>query len=835
MKVVNRFTLFSRVFAVLLAMGMALVCGTAMGQEQGDEEEFILEDIVVSAQFTETNLQETPIAITAVTGDVLEERNIQGVEDLGLIIPNAAIRPQLNMWGPNAYIGIRGVDQMDFIPSFEPGVVVYVDDVVNTTVIGSTLELIDLERVEVLRGPQGTLFGKNSIGGAIRLISKTPNGDNTGRLQVTYGDYHRLDFSGSYDFSLIEDRLFARISATSKRIDGYVDRLDFRCQMEANGTPELAGDFPLYMIGYDITHGNCKVGEKGGSQTDAAKLMLRFVPTERLEFNVGIDYTEMLMDTQAETLIRGINPNTTSGATLFVDSLYQDRFNMSILGNATVTDSPFTTFETFQDPLYGTRYPDQITQDFTNVFARVDYDITDNIHLKGILGYREYQQVFATINSNPFSFNTYFVDMTHDQTSYELRLNGSAFDERLDWTLGGYYLEENTLYLGFVTLGTAGIFFKEMDMEFIIPYLFDDNDRFNNDNTSFFVHGIYEVTDKLSLTAGARMTDENKSYGFDHGQLFVIEEPLIYGGKHYDWKLALDYQFTDDVMAYVSLSTGYRSEGTNSKPYTVGQLLATPDEEVLSYEIGARTDWFDNRLRINPTVFYLDYDPRVYGTLGYQCTDQTGTDAGEPVYSPDDCPADSWAVTSGVGAQYWFVYLNAPGTAKGVELDITARPIKNLDINASVGYYDYETDVAPGDPGYIHPDYDLQADWTYNMGVQYRINFDNGAMLIPRIDMYYQGERSSGALDRVPIPGNSTPDYTIFNGRLTLVSPDSHWSISLEAQNLFNKFYWVNYGALYRYDGDTDNVIDSWSDMYGTQAIPGWPRQIGISLRYDFF
>ena len=841
MKTENRFTLLSRVLAVLLAMGLALVCGTAMGQE-GDEEEFILEDIVVSAQFVETDLQETPIAITAVTGELLEERNIQGIEDLGLIIPNAAIRPQSNMWGPNAYIGIRGVDQADFIPSFEPGVLVYIDDIVNTTVIGSTMDLIDLERVEVLRGPQGTLFGKNTIGGAIRLISKTPRGDNTGRLQVTYGDYDRLDFSGSYDFSLIEDKLFAIISATSKRIDGYVDRLDFRCQMEANGTPELAGDFPSYMRGYDLTHGNCKVGEKGGSQTDAAKLMLRFVPNDRLEINFGIDYTEMLLDTYAATLIRGRDPNPDpifGGDILFVEDWYQTNYGVSILGDHYVTGSPFSVFETFEDPIYQIRWPDKITQDFTNVFARVDYDITDNVHLKGIIGYREYQQVFATVNSQPFSFNAYYVDMNHDQTSYELRLNGTAFDERLDWTVGGYYLDEFTLYLGCVTLGTGGIA-SDMDPFFNaiyggMPFVFDDNDRFDNESTSVFVHGIYALTDKLSLTAGGRMTDEKKSYAFDHGQLFSIEEPLIYGKKHYDWKLALDYQFTDDFMAYVSLATGFRSEGTNSRPYTQGQLLPTPDEEVLSYEIGARTDWFDNRLRINPSVFYIDYDPRVVSfLLGYQCTDPAGTDPGEPVYDYFGCPADSWVGQRGVTPQFWFTYVNAPGTAKGVELEVTARPIKDLDISAAVSWYNYETDVGPDDLGYLHPDFDLQADWNYNVGVQYRINFKNGAMLIPRIDMYYQGERSNGDPGRAPIPGNNHPDYTIFNGRLTLVSPDTHWTLSLEAQNLFNKFYWINYGALYAYDGDTDNIVDSYG-YYGTEAQPGWPRQIGISLRYDFF
>ena len=304
MKKSNRIILSKRVTAFLLTMGVALVCGTAMGQDQTGDEEYVLEDVIVTSTYTETDLQETPISITAVSGDMLEERNITSVQDLGLIIPSSAIRQQGNAWGPNAYIGMRGVDQSDFIPAFEPGVVVYIDDVFNETVIGSTLDLIDLERVEALRGPQGTLFGKNAIGGAIRLISKTPQGDNTGYLQATYGDYHRLEFSGAYDFSLIEDKLFTRISATSKKNDGYMDRLDWACSMNAAGHPELAGDFPSYMRNYTMSQGDCKVGEKGGNQMDAAKLMLRYLATDRLEFNIGVDYTKILQDTQAVVLNR---------------------------------------------------------------------------------------------------------------------------------------------------------------------------------------------------------------------------------------------------------------------------------------------------------------------------------------------------------------------------------------------------------------------------------------------------------------------------------------------------------------------------------------------------
>ena len=832
MKRINQFSLVLHLLKGFIAISIVLACGAAIGQDE-DEDEFMLEEITVTALFQETDLQKTPISITAVSGEKLELMNIVSVQDLGLIIPNSQIRMQDNFWGPNAYIGMRGVDQGDFIPTNEPGVVVYVDDIFNETVVGSTMDFVDLERVEVLRGPQGTLFGKNAIGGAIRLFSKTPQGDNTGHVQLTYGDYDRLDLSASYDFTLIKDTLFARVSGSSKRIDGYVDRLDFRCQMEANGTPELAGDFPSYMRNYELYEGHCKVGEKGGSHSDGGKLLLRWLPADKLEVNFGVDYTEMLKDTGPETLIRGINPDTDpTSADSFVDALYRDKYGVSILGDRVVTGDPFTVFETFVDPIKDIRWPDKINEYYKNLFARVDYDVTDDIHAKFIFGYREYQQIFPTVNSQPWSFNAYFIDLYHDQFSYELRLTGTAFHEQLDWTAGAYYYKTFTDYQGYVTFGTAGIMLEELGLDYILPFGFNFNDKFDNNSTSLFAHGVYAITDKLSLTAGIRMTDESKELTFNHTALLSLDEPLTYGGTHYDWKGSLQYQFTDDVMAYFTTATGFRSEGTNSRPYNASQVQDTPDEELLMYEVGTRTEWLDGRLRVNASVFYNIYDPRVAAVNGYQCTDPNGTDPGEPVFVAGTCPADSWSAINGID-NYWVVYLNAPGKSKGVELDIAARPVPNLNLTATLGYYNYETDVSPENLGYIHPDYDLQADWSGSASAQYRIAFGNGSMLVPRMDMFYQGERSNGAIDKKPIPGNVTPDYTLFNGRLTYMSSDGKWTLSLEAQNLFDKFYWVNYPATRQYGagGGIENAYGT----YGLQAQPGRPRTLALTFRYNIF
>src|SRR3569833_4199739 len=229
----------ARVLAPLsVAAAVAATLGSTAAYAQEDEG---LQEVTVTARYKQENLQTTPLAITARSVEALQERNLTNVNDIGLAIPNAFMRPPVSNYGPTQTIGLRGIIQTDFSYAFEPAVGVYIDAVYHGTLTGSSMDLLDLERVEVLRGPQGTLFGKNSLGGAIRLISKEPKGDDTGQLELTYGTSHRLDLRGGYDFKLT-DNLFARLTGVSKQIDGYEDVLDFTCQMKQYGTPQLAGN-----------------------------------------------------------------------------------------------------------------------------------------------------------------------------------------------------------------------------------------------------------------------------------------------------------------------------------------------------------------------------------------------------------------------------------------------------------------------------------------------------------------------------------------------------------------------------------------------------------------
>ena len=249
-------TLVSR--GVSLAL---LMTGSAFAQQADTTDQ--LEEITVTAQFRSQNLQETPLAITAVTGDMLEARSQTSIYEVANQAPSVFLAPQAQANGSGLIAYIRGVGQTDFNFALEPGVGLYVDDVYYSTLTGSLLDLLDLDRVEVLRGPQGTLAGRNSIGGAIKLFSRKAEGKG-GNVSLTYGSYNRVDARASGDFTLVDDKLFVRVAGVSKNRDGYIDRIDYGCSHPGSGVPTLR-----------VSTG-CKLGTLGGISYAAGRLSMRW-------------------------------------------------------------------------------------------------------------------------------------------------------------------------------------------------------------------------------------------------------------------------------------------------------------------------------------------------------------------------------------------------------------------------------------------------------------------------------------------------------------------------------------------------------------------------------
>ena len=242
------------------------------------------------------NVQDTPIAMTAVNAAMLESRSQYSIYEVAAQAPNVTLTPGGVERGSSMIAFIRGVGQTDFNFAVEPGVGIYVDDVYFSTLTGSLLDLLDLDRVEIARGPQGTLAGRNSIGGTIKLYSVQPGDDEGGKLQATFGDYDRVDFRGSAGFTLVEDKLYARIAGASRARDGYVKRLDYGCVHPESG-------IPTYNTGHVES---CELGTEGGISYTAARAALKWTPTEEL----GITFSGDIVNDASEpppTTLRRVN------------------------------------------------------------------------------------------------------------------------------------------------------------------------------------------------------------------------------------------------------------------------------------------------------------------------------------------------------------------------------------------------------------------------------------------------------------------------------------------------------------------------------------------------
>jgi iron complex outermembrane receptor protein len=281
---------FATALVGVSTLAIAAGAAPAFAQDaQGAEDSPDPNEIVVTAQFREQRLQDTPLAITAVNSAMLEARSQTSVEQVAAQAPNVTLTPQGQQNGSGLIAFIRGVGQTDFNFALEPGVGIYVDDVYIPTLTGSLLDLMDLDRIEVLRGPQGTLSGRNAIGGAIKLFSTKPQGDGRGSLQATYGSLNRIEVRGFADFK-ISDTLFARIAGVSKNCDGHVKRLDYSLTHPGSGVP-------------GNNSGSKVLGRLGGQTYTAGKLSLRWTPASNVEVNLSADYTRDRSESGASVLI----------------------------------------------------------------------------------------------------------------------------------------------------------------------------------------------------------------------------------------------------------------------------------------------------------------------------------------------------------------------------------------------------------------------------------------------------------------------------------------------------------------------------------------------------
>jgi iron complex outermembrane recepter protein len=853
--------------AIGAALATAFVSAPVVAADSGS----VLEEVVVTAQFREQNLQDTPIAITAVTADMLDERSQTSILDIANQAPNLTLQRGTAGFGPTMQTFIRGVGQSDFNFAFEPGVGMYIDDVYYSTLTGSIFDLLDLDRVEVLRGPQGTLAGMNSMGGSIKLYSKKPAGDGTGFFEVTYGSYDRTDFRGSVDFAIIPDKLSARVAGVVRHSEGYVDTYDYACThpgiLNQAGVPAV--------IGSGQSDSNCKIGTEGGKAYDAVRASFLLTPTDDLEINFIADTTHDRSEAIPQTLIfvgatrtlattsapwtqvlPGFTASTaptpaaaipatfprftsapTNGLNIWNPATQRSPYiaysPFGPYNGDTFTNSPYVNYSTFCDalPIDGTAAwcadPKSEVSGY-GLSAQVDYKINEALAVTLISSYREYDAFWAQdYDASPLSNALLTYDLWHWQWSHELRLSGTLFADTVNWVVGAFYFDQKSHYGGRNELGTV---------EFI------EDDYIPATNQAVFANFGWAVTDNFEINAGVRYSEEEKTFTFGRGGIPGNNyPPCIVNGVNYgnvnaqfcglngksgyfegdevDYRAVVQYRWTPDIMTYASVATGFKGGGVNPRPFTPEQAVPFNSETITAYELGTKTAWFDNLVSANVSLFQNQYDDFIASVA-------SNVGAALPNLG---CPMNP-------NSSFCSFYINAgEARVRGAELEVQARPIDGLSIDGSVSHLDFEYTKltgcslqlvgsgCPANTGGLGANIraDMQSpfspEWKYSVGIQYEVLLGAMGSLTPRVDWSYSSDFYGTAVNTEL---GHVPGHHLANARLTWRQADGKWQSSLEVTNLADKLYYYGYFP----NGSNGTVVGN----------PAPPRQWALSIKYKF-
>jgi iron complex outermembrane recepter protein len=808
--------------AVSLAI-LAALHGVARGAEPG-RDDTVLDEIVVTATHHSTNLQDTPIAITAVTSETLENRALTTTADLGNVVPNAVFRKSEGIFGPAVSVYLRGIGQTD--PQFngEPSVAYYIDDIYYPFLFGSQFDLLDLDHVEVLRGPQGTLFGRNSIAGAVNMVSRRPSlTEASAGMDVTVGAYDRRDYRASFSLPLT-DRLAVGASVVSKKRTGYQQMIDFSCQMFRNGTPALAGSFPFQSP--ETTYGGgrvpttCVIDHLGGEDTRAMRGTLFWQPTDRVEVSVSGDYMDQNDEIPAEHIFETNYAETTTRAN-FVTAA--DRF--SITGTPFRWDSrfethdPYKTYDNYCDPFPagtlipgnsyyngsvfkgGKCYGNTVPLKNRGLQGKVTVALTDAIDLTAIAGQREMDLRFGAASDGTVLNDSIIYHEFHEHHwNGELRLTGQH--QLLDWSGGAFYYKGSAEHLGQPQGVRAGTQRFQVD-------------HYDPKAWAAYSNVVFHVLDRFNVSGGLRYSDDRKVVDFNSltdatppGQTTFVAAAastvfdITIKSTRWDWKAGADFSVTDNVMLYASAGSGYRLPGFNVRPSQPGQEEQTPGEALVSYEAGIKSELFQRRLKLNAAAFLMDFTERPAGYSGQEAqrtNDLLSFVAGNSTVIAAGPVGTDYAtafttcraynattdgarnVTAGIGVACvarTFSYA-VGGKIKGFEAEIEAEPIERLSISGSAGYTHWKSQQ--GVRQTVIPE------WTASGGVQYEIPLPGlGGSITPRLDAFFNGRIAYSSQNAAHDQGGRTT----FNGRLGYHNDSHDFDVALGATNLFNKFYY---------------------------------------------
>lgn len=742
--------------SLLLAGGAAsdlTLAAEALGSDAASSEP-ALKTVTVTAQHREQTLQEVPVAVSAVQGTRITADGVRAMGDITTFIPNASAKNPDGDGRPRWYIRGLGTGDTGAATVFPVGI--YADDVYLNAPIAGGGPLFDLERIEILRGPQGTLYGKNTTAGAVNVISKKPTFDTDGYGTLGVGSKNERILSGALGGALVDERLAARVALYSEERDGFQKNLDddhsygdvnkkaVRVQFLAQLNPDLQallkihsrehkgdgsnGSLPVgryYNVGYQRPHGrdnDLNVDEDAKLNHDGTSLTLNW--------NLG-DYT--LTAISAYDHLRG----------------------------QSVSDADYTPYE-----------------------------------VNG-----------AADNDNQYT-----------QYSQELRL-ASPQQETLRWLVGAHYFHEDLDSSSVRTITPGPTPNGSGSNQTGGATVFRDlNYDHQTDSYALFGNLTYDFTDNFTVTGGLRWTQEKKDIDLNLTQLTRASAngpliPLSAAGSNgsrednktweaWTYDLTPEYRINDNVRVFLRYAHGFRSGGFNTGLSTsLAQLTSVDPEQLDAYEIGVKSEWFNNRLSANANIFYYDYSDIQVNLL----TVNNGV--------------LTTALTNG-----------AKGKVKGAELELEGQPTDYLHLRAAVSFLDTEyTDFKNTNPntGAVTGDYSgnrfvRSPRHVVALGADYTIPLQVGGKLVAGGDVSYRdkefflADRQGGGADKTL----NQPHYTLANTRLTWFSPDEKLSVTGFVNNVTDRRYQVH--------GRPNGPVGQYVITYGD------PRTVGLSVTSRF-
>lgn len=737
---------------------------------QNDNRGGVLEEIIVTAQKREQSLQDVGVAVTAFTGNQIHELGFTNTTDI------VSMTPGLNYTVPNAESSqinffLRGVGLNDFADANENPVAVYVDDVYRPAMGGLSFQLFDMERVEVLRGPQGTLFGRNTTGGLVHYVSKRPGDELDGYFNATFGDFSQVKLEGAIG-GPFSDTLSGRLSLATNQNDGW--------------TKNRAG--PDY------------------NETDAkaARGQLLFTPSESVDLllagwwsdndaNVGAwQHQATRFNADGESVPLGPNEQDMS-----VDCNADGMLDAGDLRPAPGTDC-FGYRDTDGDPWAGAYDRDgRVKVETKGISAALDWDISPGVTLTSITAVQSVDRLQSEdTEASPFPLIQPTFAATTDTFTQELRIAGGS--ESFRWLAGLYYFDNKVDGHYDLDLTNLGFVFFNADF------------TQKTDSLAAFGQVEFDLADQWTLIAGARFANEEKTLDYlntDESGLFEFlfgsdvafdfsQDTVGDLAKHDDnsvsGKVELDWRPHDDLLLYGSISQGTKSAGFNVGFLDQTFLFAsnTPDtipfgdETLLSYEVGFKSTIFDGRARLNGSAFYYDYQD--FQTFRFELLNQ--------------------------------VIFNADAEVNGAELELQASPADGWDVALGLSVLDATADGIPSPVDGSPRKRNMVAapDFSANALVRYEWPAFGGH-LAAQAWANYQGETF---YDIQNVPVSREDGYAVGNLRFSYTSGDEVWELAAFVHNITDEAY-----LAYTFD---------FTGTFGfNQQAYGPPRWVGLSLQYN--